>query len=265
MIATLRHSGPSLRRHAAKLLLAAALLAFLGFSVGRGIAAEPPAIPREFRAMWVASVGNIDWPSRPGLPIAQQQQELRALLDGARGLKLNAVILQVRTACDALYASALEPWSEYLTGRMGQAPGGGWDPLKFACAEAHARGLELHAWVNPFRARYHQAISPISADHISARHPDWVISYVRHLWLDPGNPAVRDWSLQVITDIVRRYDVDGLHMDDYFYPYPEKVGGANAPFPDDVSYQRYRRGGGALERDDWRRDCISQFVQRVNA
>ena len=265
MIATLRHSGPSLRRHAAKLLLAAALLAFLGFSVGRGIAAEPPAIPREFRAMWVASVGNIDWPSRPGLPIAQQQQELRALLDGARGLKLNAVILQVRTACDALYASALEPWSEYLTGRMGQAPGGGWDPLKFACAEAHARGLELHAWVNPFRARYHQAISPISADHISARHPDWVISYVRHLWLDPGNPAVRDWSLQVITDIVRRYDVDGLHMDDYFYPYPEKVGGANAPFPDDASYQRYRRGGGTLERDDWRRDCISQFVQRVNA
>ena len=265
MTASLRQIGSFPHPHAARLLLAAFMLCWPVADQARLSASEPPAVPREFRAMWVASVGNIDWPSRPGLPVAQQQQELRTLLDGARGLRLNAIILQVRTACDALYASPFEPWSEYLTGRMGQAPGAGWDPLRFACTEAHARGLELHAWVNPFRARYHQAISPISSDHISARHPDWVISYVRHLWLDPGNPAVRDWSLQVITDIVRRYDIDGLHMDDYFYPYPEKVGGVNAPFPDDASYQRYRRSGGTLERDDWRRESVSQFVQRLNA
>ncbi len=226
---------------------------------------DPPALQREFRGMWVATVGNIDWPTRSGLTVAQQQQELRSLLDGARGLHLNVVILQVRTACDALYASRLEPWSEYLTGRMGQAPAEGWDPLKFACTEAHARGLELHAWVNPFRARYHQAISPISQDHVSVRHPDWVVSYVRHLWLDPGNPNARDWSLKVIADIVQRYDIDGLHIDDYFYPYPEKVGGVMVPFPDDLSYLFYRRQGGTLERDDWRRDNVSGFVQRLNS
>lgn len=248
-----------------RVLLGALLLSlFTGLLPARA-ADAPPAISREFRAMWIASVGNIDWPTKPGLSVAQQQQELRVLLDGARSLKLNAVLLQVRTACDALYASPYEPWSEYLTGRMGEAPGGGWDPLKFACTEAHARGLELHAWVNPFRARYHQAISPISKDHVSSRHPDWVVSYVKHLWLDPGNPAAREWSLKVITDIVRRYDIDGLHMDDYFYPYPEKAGGVPIPFPDDPSYARYRRSGGTLERDDWRRDCINSFVQQLNS
>ncbi len=228
-------------------------------------ASEPPAMRREFRGVWIASVGNIDWPSKPGLPVAQQQAELRGLLDDARKLNLNVVILQVRPGCDALYASRFEPWSEYLSGRMGQAPSPKWDPLQFACDEAHARGLELHAWVNPFRARYHEARSPISADHVSRTHPGWVVNYGSYLWLDPGLPEARAWSLRVITDIVRRYDVDGLHIDDYFYPYPEKDGAVLMPFPDDASYARYRREGGRLERDDWRRGNVDGFIETLDA
>lgn len=226
---------------------------------------EPPELLHEFRGMWIASVGNIDWPSKAGLPVAHQQAQLRELLDTAKRLNLNVVILQVRTACDALYESPYEPWSEYLTGRMGAAPAPKWDPLKFACAEAHARGLELHAWVNPFRARYHEARSAVSANHITRRHPSWVVNYGTHFWLDPGQSDVREWSLKVITDIVRRYDVDGLHLDDYFYPYPEKVNDAPLPFADDASYARYRQSGGKLARDDWRRDNINGFVERLNA
>ena len=241
--------------------------AFMLFALVRaaGSPPEPPALPREFRGMWIASVGNIDWPTKAGLPVAQQQAQLRGLLDTAKRLNLNVVILQVRTACDALYNSPHEPWSEYLTGHMGQVPSPKWDPLKFACDEAHARGLELHAWVNPFRARYHEARSAVSANHVTRLHPDWVVNYGTHFWLDPGQPDVREWSLKVITDIVRRYDVDGLHMDDYFYPYPEKANGAPLPFPDDASYDRYRKNGGKLARDEWRRDNINGFVERLNA
>lgn len=222
---------------------------------------EPPALPREFRGLWIASVGNIDWPTKSGLPVTTQQAQLRGLLDTAKRLNLNVVILQVRTGCDALYESPYEPWSEYLTGRMGQAPKPKWDPLRFACDEAHLRGLELHAWINPFRARYHQALSPVAADHVTRRHPEWVVPYGRYLWLDPGNPAARAWSLKVITDIVRRYDVDGLHLDDYFYPYPEAAAnGGSLPFADEASYDRYREHGGRLLREEWRRENINDFI-----
>lgn len=219
--------------------------------------------------MWIATVGNIDWPSKPGLPVATQKAELVSLLDLARRLNLNAVILQVRTSCDALYPSRLEPWSEYLSGRMGLAPTPAWDPLAFAVDEAHERGLELHAWFNPFRARYHQAISPVSNDHISRRHPDRVVSYGRFLWLDPGNPDARTHTLEVIRDVARRYDLDGVHIDDYFYPYPEKAipGGSaalpNLPFPDSGSFGRYQRQGGNLALGDWRRENVNTLVRDI--
>lgn len=236
--------------------------------LGLNLRAEmpPPPVPREFRGMWIATVGNVDWPSKPGLPVAQQQEELRQLMNTAKRQQLNVVVFQVRTACDALYESQYEPWSEYLTGKMGQAPRPLWDPLKFAITEAHARGLELHAWFNPYRARYHQSISPPSPSHVSIAHPEWLHSYGRYLWLDPGNPAVREHSIKVILDVLRRYDVDGIHMDDYFYPYPETVPGSNTPaiFNDQVSFDRYRKGGGRLEREDWRRDNVNQFVQQLN-
>lgn len=216
-----------------------------------------PAAPREFRAAWVATVDNIDWPSRPGLPVDRQRAELDEILDTALAMRLNALILQVRPACDALYPTSLEPWSEWLTGRQGRAPSPAWDPLAHAIAGAQQRGLELHVWFNPFRAKHRAAESPIVPDH-PAR--DWMVEYGEELWLDPGIAAARAHSLRVILDVVERYDVDGVHVDDYFYPYP--VGGKE--FPDDASYAAYRRGGGALSRSDWRRSNVDAFVQTLH-
>ena len=224
----------------------------------------PPAPLRDFRGAWVATVGNIDWPSKAGLTTDQQKAELLSIFDRAVHLKLNAVILQVRPASDALYVSTIEPWSEYLTGRMGQAPSPFYDPLSFAVEEAHKRGLELHAWVNPFRARHLNARSPIAATHISRTHPQWVKQYGKTLWLDPGEAAVRDYSISVILDVVRRYDIDGIHLDDYFYPYQEEDAGGNAlAFPDGATWKRYQEDGGKLSRDDWRRANIDGFIERL--
>jgi uncharacterized lipoprotein YddW (UPF0748 family) len=219
----------------------------------------PPAAAREFRAVWVASVSNIDWPSRPGLSTAQQQAELIAMLDRSAELNLNAVILQVRPAADALYASGIEPWSPYLTGKMGQPPEPFYDPLAFAVAEAHKRGLELHAWFNPFRAKHGSFNGAISDDHLSRTRPQLVRTYGRSLWMDPGDPAVHQQSLAVILDVVNRYDIDGVHIDDYFYPYQERDTATNAllPFPDDSTYARY---GGGIPRNDWRRQNVDRFV-----
>jgi uncharacterized lipoprotein YddW (UPF0748 family) len=243
-------------------------LAAVGISHGASVyvpaTITPPNLPQEFRGAWVAAVNNIDWPSKPGLPTAQQQAELLAILDRAEALKLNVVVLQVRPACDALYKSSLEPWSEYLTGAMGKAPSPMWDPLAFAVAEAHARGLELHAWFNPFRARHNTGFSPISRDHISKTRPGLAKPYSASLWLDPGLPEVHDHSLKVILDVVKRYDVDGIHIDDYFYPYREKdAAGKLLPFPDWTSWNNYVKAGGKLERDDWRRDNVNRFVSRM--
>lgn len=226
---------------------------------------EPPAVPREFRGVWLASVKNIDWPSRPGLTTAQQKAELRALLDQARRLHLNAVILQVRPSCDALYSSKIEPWSEFLTGRMGQAPTPFYDPLAFAVEEAHQRGLELHAWFNPYRARHAAALSPVSSGHVSKLRPHLVKTCGHSLWLDPGAREVQQYSLSVVLDVVRRYDIDGVHFDDYFYPYPEKdERGRPLPFPDGSSWRQYQDGGGRLGREDWRRENVNLFILRIS-
>src|SRR5215510_6122309 len=144
-------------------------------------AITPPNPPREFRVVWVATVGNIDWPSKPGLTTAEQKAEMLAILDKAAQLKLNAIIFQVRPACDAMYASQIEPWSEYLTGTMGKAPQPFYDPLAFAIEEAHKRGLELHAWFNPYRAGHPSAKSTISGNHISKVHPEIVRQYGKYL------------------------------------------------------------------------------------
>ncbi len=225
------------------------------FSLGTLPAAR--AVEREFRGAWVATVYNLDWPSQPGLPASVQQTQLRSLLERAAELKLNAILLQVRPASDALYASKKEPWSEFLTGRAGVSPG--YDPLAFAIAEAHARGIELHAWVNPFRAAVSANVR-LPENHVAKEHPEWVRRFGRQLWIDPGEPAARAYVISVITDIVRRYDVDGLHLDDYFYPYPLHSGAAS--FPDDSSWQRFGMKSG-LTRADWRRDNINDFVHSM--
>src|ERR1700722_5041397 len=161
------------------------------------VAMEPPAVQREFRGAWVATVGNIDWPSTNNLTVNQQKAEMLAILDRAVRLNLNAIIFQVRPISDALYDSQIEPWSYYLTGTMGQAPTPYYDPLAFAVEEAHKRGLELHAWFNPFRAGPPTGKFPISKNHISHTHPDLVRKYGNLLWLDPGEKEVQDYSWRV--------------------------------------------------------------------
>ena len=229
------------------------------------VSAEAPPLAREFRGVWVASVANIDWPSKRTLSTAEQQAELIALLDRAAALKLNAVLFQIRPAADALYASKIEPWSEYLTGAQGRAPVPFWDPLAFAITEAHARNLELHAWFNPYRARHTDAKSPLAKTHIARTNPSLVKPYAGYLWMDPGEPAVRARTLRVVLDVVKRYDVDGIHLDDYFYPYPatDKRGRAIA-FPDDRSFKRYRAKGGTLKRPDWRRRNVDLLVEELH-
>ena len=225
----------------------------------------PPSVAREFRGAWVATVNNIDWPSRPALSTHLQKDELLAILDKCVALRLNVVVFQVRPACDALYASKIEPWSEYLTGTQGQAPNPFWDPLEFVVTQAHARGLELHAWFNPFRARHSTGSkNNLAANHISKTYPALVKTYGTHLWLDPGMKEVHDYSARVILDVVQRYDIDGIHIDDYFYPYREKdVSGKEIPFPDTRSWTSYQQSGGKLARDDWRRDNVNRFIQRM--
>ena len=223
-----------------------------------------PRVSREFRGVWVTSVANMDWPSRPGLPVAQQQSELITILDRAAALNLNAVILQVRPSGDALYASKKEPWSAFLTGAMGRPPKPFYDPLAFAVEEAHRRGLELHAWINPYRARYPADTSRPAASHIARRRPDLVVKYGPYLWMDPGSREVRAHTVSVARDIVKRYDIDGLHIDDYFYPYRERNRrGREIPFPDARTWRAYKRSGGTLARDDWRRRNVDVLVEEL--
>ena len=228
---------------------------------------SPPPTPREFRAAWIATVNNIDWPSRRGLTVAEQKAEIIRIVERASDLRLNALIFQVRPAADALYLSALEPWSEYLTGEQGRAPEPYYDPLQMWIDEAHRRGIALHAWFNPYRARHTSAIGPNARRHIASTNPGVVKQYGGHLWMDPGEALAAQRTLDVILDVVRRYDIDGVHIDDYFYPYPVSVAGSDPPvdvdFPDTASWQRWRDGGGTSSRADWRRENVTRLVEAI--
>ncbi len=224
---------------------------------------KPPEPMREFRGAWIATVHNIDWPSRRGLSGAQQRAEMVQLLDLAAQSGLNAVILQVRTECDALYRSSIEPWSYWLSGRMGVGPSDGYDPLQFATKEAHKRGLEMHAWFNPFRASASES-SIKTSNHITKRHSGAILSSGTQKWVNPGTDLARQRAIQVMNDVTRRYDIDAIHIDDYFYPYPKFVNKvAYDQFDDSRTYQRYRSGGGRLSLKDWRRSQIDRFVSEM--
>ncbi|MFZ6656780.1 glycoside hydrolase family 10 protein [Undibacterium sp. TJN19] len=226
---------------------------------------EAPALPREFRAAWVSTVANIDWPSRRDLSSEKQKAEIINILDNAVQMKLNAIVLQVRPAADAIYPSAIEPWSEFLTGEQGRPPTPYYDPLQFWLEQAHARGLELHAWFNPFRARTAVSKSVLASNHISKTAPQAVKQYGDLMWMDPGEAVAMQQTLNVISDVVRRYDVDGIHIDDYFYPYPIKgANGNEVEFPDDPSWIAYLQSGGKLARNDWRRENVNRLVETVN-
>lgn len=232
------------------------------FSLWFSVSAQTlPQPEREFRAVWIATVDNIDFPTKKNLTIEQQKAELLGNLELAASLKLNAVVFQVRPMCDAVYRSEIEPWSEFLTGEMGASQT--FDPLEFLIAEAHRRGILVHAWFNPYRA-YHPSAKTVAANHISKKRPDLVRKYGRYLWLDPTSREVQDYSLSVVSDVVKRYDVDGVHFDDYFYPYAEKdASGAKIEFPDDANWEIYQKSGGRLVRDDWRRKNVNDFIEAV--
>lgn len=228
-----------------------------------------PEVTREFRGVWVATVRNIDFPTKPNLTTEEQKQEMIALLNRAQELKLNAILLQVRPMSDAFYQSEIEGWSRFLTGEHGKAPKPFYDPLKFTIEEAHKRGILVHAWFNPYRAN--DVLAKEGNKRFNLK-PEYVKKYGEYFWLDPGEKAVQDYSLAVVLDVVKRYEIDGVVFDDYFYPYPIKsvppapTGGSSVneqkvPFPDDESFSKYR---GRLKREDWRRDNVNRFIQRVS-
>ncbi len=216
-----------------------------------------PSHSRELRGVWVATVGNINFPSRTGLSVTAMQTELTSMLDVVQRNRLNAVFFQVRPEGDAVYRSTLEPWSRYLTGRQGGDPG--FDPLEFIVTQAHRRNIEVHAWFNPYRAKSNTS-SAAASPHISVTNPEAVVTYGSALWMDPSRTVVQDRLAAVIRDVVTRYDVDGVHFDDYFYPYPI----SGTAFPDSAQFNAYRSGGGALALSDWRRDNVNRMVERVS-
>ena len=213
----------------------------------------------EFRGVWVATVDNIDWPTKGNFNSDSQKAEFIKLLDMHQRNGINALIVQIRPAADAFYPSQFEPWSEWLTGKQGQPPVPYYDPLEFMVTETHKRGMEFHAWMNPYRAEFTIGVSSISATHITRLHPDWFLTYGDKRYFDPGNKQVQQYVAEIVKDVVSRYPVDAIHFDDYFYPY--RIG--SKEFPDNITYQQY---GNGLKKDDWRRsntDSIIALLSRV--
>ena len=234
-----------------KLILLLAL--FLATGVGAQIQQQSPYPKREFRGAWIQAVNG----QFRGIPTEKLKQTLIDQLNSLQGAGINAIIFQVRPEADALYASQLEPWSRFLTGVQGQAPSPYWDPMQFMIDECHKRGMEFHAWINPYRVKT-SLKSELSANHLYNIHPEWFVTYNNQLFFDPALPESRRHICMVVADIVSRYDVDAIHMDDYFYPYPAK----GMDFPDDASFARY--GGGFTNRADWRRSNVNILIQKIH-
>ena len=211
----------------------------------------------EFRGVWIATVDNIDWPQKGMYTVYSQKNEFIRQLDQHQRNGMNAVIAQVRPAADAFYPSSLEPWSEWLTGVQGRSPSPFYDPLQFMIEETHKRGMEFHAWLNPYRANFNIHSASIASNHITRIHPEWFLNYGDKKYFDPGNKQAQQHVVNVVKDIVKRYDIDGIHMDDYFYPY--RIAGKE--FPDDASY---KKSGSKLSKDDWRRSNVDSIIKAIN-
>ncbi len=210
----------------------------------------------EFRGVWVATVSNIDWPSEKYLSTESQKSEFIKLLDMHQRNGMNAIIAQIRPATDAFYPSQYEPWSEWLTGTQGKPPIPYYDPLEFMISETHKRGMEFHAWMNPYRAEFSIGKSSISQTHITKLHPDWFLQYGSTKYFDPGNKGVQQFVTNVVKDVVNRYEVDAIHFDDYFYPY--RIAGKE--FPDAASFAKY---GNGLSKEDWRRSNVDSIILKL--
>ena len=230
----------------------------------------------EVKGVWIATVANLNWSSQAGLSAEQQKAEAVAILDKAQSLGINLIVFQVRPTGDAFYKSDYFPWSQCLTGTQGKDPG--YDPLAFWIEESHKRKIDLHAWINPYRLTMGGGngetpdLKQFSADHPAHKHPDWVIAYAdKKTYFDPGIPECRKYIVAAGLEIVKKYDVDGIHIDDYFYPYPASVQDAEGkksvvPFPDDKSFAVY---GGDFFRTDqraaWRRNNVNLMIKELHS
>ncbi len=221
-----------------------------------------PEVNREFRAAWIATVANINWPSKNSLSTEQQKQEAIRILDLLKDANFNAVVFQARPSADALYKSDFEPWSYFLTGQIGKAPSPFYDPLEFWISEAHKRGMELHVWLNPYRA-HHTTGGTVTSESMASKMSNETYRLRNGMyWMDPSDEKVQNHASAVIKDLVKRYDIDAIHIDDYFYPYKEYNGGRD--FPDDKTWNTYRNSGGTLSRADWRRGNVNKFIKRIH-
>jgi uncharacterized lipoprotein YddW (UPF0748 family) len=238
-------------------LIIYAFLSGCSKKVTQQVVSKPSGPKREFRAVWVATIDNIDWPSRKGLNSDLQQQEFRTLLDKQKSYGMNAVLVQVRAAADAFYARSKEPWSEWLSGEQGKAPEPYYDPMIFMIQESHQRGLEFHAWLNMNRGS-HKVSKSIINDHITKTKPEWFLSYGGYKLFNLGIPEVRDYIKDIVVNIVRNYDVDGIHFDDYFYPYSLP----NEKLQDEATFRKYSDGFNNI--DDWRRHNVDLVVKNVS-
>lgn len=215
---------------------------------------------REMRAVWIATVDNIDWPSKPGLSVEEQKKELIAHLDLHKKNGINTIIFQIRPATDAFYRSPYEPWSQWLTGEQGKAPDPFYDPLQFAIEECHKRAMELHAWMNPYRAVFLYKNAKTDPNHITNKRPELFLTYGKHKYFNPGLPETRDYVSKIVGDVVRRYDVDAIHFDDYFYPYKIK----DKAFPDTESFKMHGGNFYPNQIEDWRRENVNQVIKQIN-
>lgn len=231
-------------------------LCLFSFVLSSQYLSAQPSLNYEFRAVWVATVDNIDWPSKKGLPADQQKQEFLKLLDLHARNGMNALIVQIRPAADAFYPSSLEPWSEFLTGKQGLPPQPYYDPLEFMITATHQRGMEFHAWLNPYRAVFNYTRSSISPSHVTKTHPEWFVKYGDKKYFNPGLPEVRKHTAQIVKNLITFYELDGIHMDDYFYPY--RIAGKE--FPDQASFKQYGKG---MTKDAWRRSNCDSIIRQL--
>lgn len=211
----------------------------------------------EMRAVWIATVSNIDYPSRPTINSDIQKEEFIRLADLHKNNGMNTLVVQIRPATDAFYPSPYEPWSQWLTGRQGQPPVPYYDPLKFMIEETHKRGMEFHAWMNPYRAVFNINGSSIAPSHITNVHPEWFLTYGDKKYFDPGNKEVQQYVTAVVKDVVSRYAIDAIHFDDYFYPY--RIAGRE--FPDWSTYSKY---GNGMSKDNWRRSNTDSIIVKLS-
>ncbi len=213
---------------------------------------------REMRAVWVATVANIDWPSKPGLSVEEQKKEFDDLINVVKEYNLNTIVLQIRPCADAFYSSAIEPWSRWLNGEQGKAPDPFYDPLDYAISRCRENGIDIHVWLNPYRA-ISDTSHVTTPDHITKRHPEWFLTYGKTVYFNPGLQETRDYVTSVVCDIVRRYDIDAIHMDDYFYPY--RIAGVD--FPDDSTFAAFPREFTPDRKEDWRRDNVDLIICQI--